>query len=87
MVYFSAVRPRRVSRSPTSGRPLRTQRFTIRWAETLDPPLVPLAPTRLLTEFGPLVEGNAIAEQLSRTAQALRWVRDEVVEADERRDE
>ena len=64
---------------PNIGTPLRTQRFTIRWAETLDR-LSTLGATRLLTEFGPLVEGNAIAEQLSRTAQALRWVRDEVVE-------
>lgn len=64
---------------PNIGTPLRTQRFTIRWAETLDR-LGALGATRLLTEFGPLVEGDAIGEQLRRTAEALRWVRDEVVE-------
>jgi uncharacterized sulfatase len=64
---------------PNIGTPLRTQRLTIRWAETLDR-LGALGATRLLTEFGPLVEGDDIDEQLRRTAEALRWIRDEVVE-------
>ena len=64
---------------PNIGTPLRTQRFTIRWAETLDR-LRALGATRLLTEFGPLVEGDDIGEQLQRTSEALRWIRDEVVE-------
>ena len=64
---------------PNIGTPLRTQRFTIRWAETLDR-LGALGATRLLTEFGPLIEGDDIDEQLARTAEALRWIRDEVVE-------
>ncbi len=64
---------------PNIGTPLRTQRFTIRWAETLDR-LGALGATRLLTEFGPLIEGDNINEQLTRTAEALRWVRDAVVE-------
>lgn len=64
---------------PNIGTPLRTQRFTIRWADTLDR-LGKLGATRLLTEFGPLVEGDDIGEQLERTAEALRWVREQVVE-------
>ena len=41
---------------PNIGTPLRTQRFTIRWAETLER-LDALGADNLLTEFGPLVEG------------------------------
>ena len=64
---------------PNIGTPLRTQRLTVRWADTLDR-LAALGPQRLLTEFGPLVEGDAIAHQLAETARALRWLRDEVVD-------
>ena len=63
---------------PNIGTPLRTQRFTIRWAETLER-LAELGATRLLTEFGPIIEGDAIRAQLLATAEALRWLRDEVV--------
>jgi len=64
---------------PNIGTPLRTQRFTIRWAETLER-LDALGAETLLTEFGPLVEGTgAVHEQLSLTAEALRWLREEVV--------
>jgi alkyl sulfatase BDS1-like metallo-beta-lactamase superfamily hydrolase len=64
---------------PNIGTPLRTQRLTIRWAETLDM-LAALGAERLMTEFGPLVEGaDAVRGQLSATAEALRWLRDEVV--------
>ena len=64
---------------PNIGTPLRTQRFTIRWAETLGR-LDALGAETLLTEFGPLVEGTgAVHEQLSLTAEALRWLREEVV--------
>ena len=64
---------------PNIGTPLRTQRFTIRWAETLER-LAELGATKLVTEFGPLIEGDAINEQLLATASALRWLRDEVVQ-------
>lgn len=63
---------------PNIGTPLRTQRFTIRRAETLDR-LAALEPARLMTEFGPMVEGDDIATQLGATAEALRWLRAEVV--------
>jgi alkyl sulfatase BDS1-like metallo-beta-lactamase superfamily hydrolase len=63
---------------PNIGTPLRTQRFTVRWAETLDQ-LAALGASRLLTEFGPLLEGDAIKETLGATSVALRWLRDEVV--------
>ncbi|MEM7140223.1 MAG: alkyl sulfatase dimerization domain-containing protein [Actinomycetota bacterium] len=63
---------------PNIGTPLRTQRFTVRWADSLDR-LAALAPARLMTEFGPMVEGADIAHQLAETARALRWLRSEVV--------
>jgi len=63
---------------PNIGTPLRTQRFTVRWAETLDR-LMALNASRLLTEFGPLIEGDEIERQLSATSEALRWLRSEVV--------
>ncbi len=63
---------------PNIGTPLRTQRYTIRWAETLER-LSELGATRLVTEFGPMIEGEAVNEQLLATAKALRWLRDEVV--------
>ena len=64
---------------PNVGTPLRTQRFTIRWAETLDM-LADLKATVLIQEFGPVVEGrDAVRERLTITAEALRWMRREVV--------
>jgi alkyl sulfatase BDS1-like metallo-beta-lactamase superfamily hydrolase len=63
---------------PNIGTPLRTQRLTIRWAETLER-LAALGATRLMTEFGPMIEGDDIRMQLLATADALRWLRDEVV--------
>jgi glyoxylase-like metal-dependent hydrolase (beta-lactamase superfamily II) len=65
---------------PNIGTPLRTQRFTIRWADTLDR-LAALGAERLLTEFGPVIEGaNEVRHQLSATSEALRWLRAEVVD-------
>ncbi|WP_374659614.1 alkyl sulfatase dimerization domain-containing protein [Phenylobacterium sp.] len=64
---------------PNIGTPLRTQRYTIRWAQTLER-LAALEAERLLTEFGPLIEGRAaVREWLISTADALRWLREEVV--------
>lgn len=63
---------------PNIGTPLRTQRFTIRWAETLDR-LAGLGATQLLTEFGPLLDADEATTMLAATSEALRWVRDEVV--------
>lgn len=63
---------------PNIGTPLRTQRFTIRWAETLER-LATLGATKLVTEFGPMIEGADIDHQLTETARALRWLRSEVV--------
>ena len=64
---------------PNIGTPLRTQRLTIRWAETLER-LAALVATRLMTEFGPMIEGDDVEMQLLATAEALRWLRDEVVQ-------
>ncbi|HEX3888735.1 MAG TPA: alkyl sulfatase dimerization domain-containing protein [Phenylobacterium sp.] len=64
---------------PNIGTPLRTQRLTIRWAESLER-LASLGAARLLTEFGPVVEGqHTVREWLTSSAAALRWLRDEVV--------
>ncbi len=63
---------------PNIGTPLRTQRFTVRWAETLER-LAALGATRLVTGFGPMLEGDDITHQLTATADALRWLRSEVV--------
>ena len=65
---------------PNIGTPLRTQRFTIRWAETLDA-LAALGAETLVTEFGPVIQGaDQVRRRLSHTAEALRWLRREVVE-------
>lgn len=65
---------------PNIGTPLRSQRFTVRWADTLDR-LAALGAGILVTEFGPLVRGaGAVRERLEATAEALRWLRAEVVD-------
>lgn len=64
---------------PNIGTPLRTQRLTSRWADTLDR-LRSLGAARLMTEFGPMIEGDDVAHQLTATAEALRWLRREVVD-------
>jgi uncharacterized sulfatase len=65
---------------PNIGTPLRSQRFTVRWADTLDR-LAGLGAEKMITEFGPLVEGaDQIRERLATTAEALRWLRAAVVE-------
>ena len=62
------------------GTPLRTLRLTVRWAETLER-LAALGATRMVTEFGRVVEGaDAVRERLLGTAEGLRWLRREVVE-------
>ena len=65
---------------PNIGTPLRTQRFTVRWADTLER-MAGLGAARLVSEFGPLIEGEAvIRERLTAMADALRWLRSEVVQ-------
>ena len=65
---------------PNVGTPLRTLRLTARWADTLER-LIELRPEVLVIEFGPFVTGeDRIAERLTTTAEALRWLRREVVD-------
>lgn len=65
---------------PNVGTPLRTQRLTIRWAETLEK-LDKLNAATLIQEFGPVIEGaDQVHVRLGQTAAALRWLRSEVVE-------
>ena len=62
------------------GTPLRSLRLTIRWAETLEK-LADLGATTLIQEFGRVVESaEKVRHRLLTTAQALRWIRREVVE-------
>ncbi|MDA8047164.1 MAG: MBL fold metallo-hydrolase [Actinomycetota bacterium] len=64
---------------PNIGTPLRTQRFTRRWAETLER-LTELGAERLLTEFAGVIEGAKEVETvLKSTSAALLWLRSEVV--------
>jgi uncharacterized sulfatase len=64
---------------PNIGTPLRTLRLTARWADTLDT-MAGLGADVLVQEFGPVIEGaDTVRAQLTTTARALRWLRDEVV--------
>jgi len=64
---------------PNLGTPFRTQRDTLRWADTLDR-LAALRPALLIREFGPPVVGDVeVQNMLGQTAKALRWVHAEVV--------
>ncbi len=64
---------------PNVGTPQRSLRLTGRWADTLDR-LIELRPEVLVTEFGAFVTGeDLIAERMTTTAHALRWLRSEVV--------
>ena len=65
---------------PNVGTPQRSLRLTARWADTLDR-LVELRAEILVIEFGDFVTGeDLIAERLTTTARALRWLRREVVD-------
>ena len=64
---------------PNIGTPLRTQRFTIRWAESCEL-MASLGAQKLVQEFGPLIDDPVeIQDRLSYTASILRWFRREVV--------
>lgn len=64
---------------PNLGTPFRTQRDTVRWAHTLDR-LADLGPDTVVREFGPDLIGRETVDNVLRgTAEALRWVRQEVV--------
>ena len=78
VVFGGAATPG--SSIPNIGTPLRTLRLTTRWADSLDR-LAGLGGEALVQEFGPVVEGaDVVRNQLTETARALRWLRDEVVE-------
>jgi glyoxylase-like metal-dependent hydrolase (beta-lactamase superfamily II) len=63
---------------PNIGTPLRTQRYTLRWAETLEL-FASLQPKYLVQEFGPVIEGEKqVHSVLIVVAQALRWLHEEV---------
>ncbi len=65
---------------PNIGTPLRIQRLTRRWIETLET-MIALDAQILVPEFGPVVEGaDAVRSRLTTTADALRWLEHEVIE-------
>ena len=65
---------------PNIGTPLRTIRQTRRWIETLEMMLA-LGAEVLIPEFGPPTTGaDAVRERLTKTRDALAWLRDEVHE-------
>lgn len=64
---------------PNIGTPLRTQRLTQRWIDSLDM-MIALDAEILIPEFGDVVRGSeAVRHRLSTTADALRWLIAEVV--------
>ncbi|MBN1381324.1 MAG: MBL fold metallo-hydrolase [Deltaproteobacteria bacterium] len=78
ILYAGAAFPG--STIPNIGTPLRTQRFTIRWAESCEL-MAGLGATKLVQEFGPVIEDpREIQDRLNHTAATLRWFRREVVE-------
>lgn len=65
---------------PNIGSPYRIYRDPLRWASTLDR-FAALAPVLLIPEFGkPVTDAAAIHEALTVPAQALRYLREQVVE-------
>jgi uncharacterized sulfatase len=77
VLYASAAVPG--ASIPNIGTPLRTQRLTIRWAETLER-LAALGAEAMVQEFGPVVSpADAVRTQLLTMAGALRWLHAEVV--------
>jgi alkyl sulfatase BDS1-like metallo-beta-lactamase superfamily hydrolase len=83
-VWYPAERllyggPSTIDSIPNVGTPFRTQRDPVRWADTLEH-LATLKPALLVREFGASIAGEeAIASLLTHTAEALRWIRKEVV--------
>ena len=64
---------------PNIGTPFRTLRDTVRWADTLEA-MAALRPVSAVREFGPAIAGeDEVQRVLLHTAQALRWLRAEVV--------
>lgn len=71
--------PSTIDSIPNVGTPFRTQRDPVRWADTLER-LAALRPALLVREFGPSITGEEeICSLLHHTAEALRWIRAEVV--------
>ncbi|MEZ5376083.1 MAG: alkyl sulfatase dimerization domain-containing protein [Acidimicrobiales bacterium] len=64
---------------PNIGTPLRIQRLTQRWIDTLEA-MRELGAETMIPEFGDVVVGvDAVAERLSRNIDALRWLLDETL--------
>lgn len=71
--------PAFINACPNPGTPYRTFRDPVRWAETLDR-FISLRPAFLIPPNGPPIEGeDEICRLFSTTAQALRYIRQEVV--------
>jgi glyoxylase-like metal-dependent hydrolase (beta-lactamase superfamily II) len=66
-----------VSSIPNAGTPFRVQRYVLEWAETLEA-MAALDPAAVISGHGGVYTRDA-REMLLTTAQALRWLEDEVV--------
>ncbi|ARU04275.1 alkyl sulfatase [Comamonas serinivorans] len=72
--------PALIDSIPNVGTPFRTMRDAVRWADTLER-LAGLGAELALREFGPPIVGaEQVRQVLGHTAQALRWLRAEVVQ-------
>jgi alkyl sulfatase BDS1-like metallo-beta-lactamase superfamily hydrolase len=63
---------------PNIGNPLKPQRFEVEWAEALER-MRALQPEVLGPGHGAVLRGGALDDELRTTAQALRYLHDEVV--------
>ena len=66
-----------VSSIPNAGTPFRVQRYVLEWAEALEA-MAALDPAAVISGHGGVYTDDA-GEMLLTTAQALRWLEDEVV--------
>jgi len=67
-----------VSSIPNAGTPFRVQRYVLEWAETLEE-MAGLDPVSVVSGHGGIYRGDQVLPMLQVTAEALRYLEDEVV--------
>lgn len=63
---------------PNTGNPLKEQRYTLEWAETMEL-IASKNPEFIIAGAGPVVRGSLVQEVCLDTARFLRYIQDEVV--------
>lgn len=63
---------------PNTGNPLKEQRYTLEWAETMEL-IASKNPDFIIAGAGPVVRGSLVQEVCLDTARFLRYIQDEVV--------